>query len=282
MRIVEDINAARQAVREARQHGLSVGLVPTMGALHEGHLTLIRRAAQETEFVVVSIFVNPLQFGPSEDLSKYPREFDQDLDKLQSLPVSLIFHPEVSDMYPEGPSRTLVTVPGLNGVLCGLTRPSHFDGVATVVSKLFHILEPDVAVFGQKDAQQLAIIRRLVHDLNFPVQIIGAPIVREPGGLALSSRNQYLSAEEKIRARAIYQSLQSAEAAFRQGERHAEVLTAVVRKHLQRYEIGPEYVEIVDPLSLQPVPYVRTPALLAVAARIGDTRLIDNILIGSS
>jgi len=256
-----------------------VGLVPTMGALHAGHLSLVRAAKARCQFVAVSIFVNPTQFGPTEDLAKYPRSFEADCAALEKEGVDIVFVPSVEEMYSKG-EATWVTVEGLSERLDGRSRPGHFRGVTTVVSKLFHIIEPDVAFFGQKDAAQLAVIRRMVRDLNFPVEIVGCPIVREADGLAMSSRNVYLNAEERKRAPVLNRSLQAAEAAFRAGETSASHLKAAAQGVL---DVGAgvrlDYLEIVDPDSLEPVGRVEQPTLLAVAAYVGTTRLIDNIIL---
>jgi pantoate--beta-alanine ligase len=250
-----------------------------MGALHEGHLSLVRAAKQQTDFVAVSIFVNPLQFGPSEDFSKYPRSFDRDCDLLQQEGVELIFAPSVSEMYPQE-GITYVNVDGLSERLDGKSRPGHFRGVTTVVAKLFHILEPDVAFFGQKDAAQLAIIRRMVHDLDMPLEIVGCPIVREPDGLAMSSRNAYLNAEQRKRATVLYRSLRKISNLFHQGERNAARLIEAGRRVVQEEPgVRLDYLEVVDPNTLEPVQTIRDSALVAVAAYVGTTRLIDNVLL---
>jgi len=250
-----------------------------MGALHEGHLSLVRAAQQQTDFVAVSIFVNPLQFGPSEDFSKYPRSFDRDCDLLQQEGVELIFAPSVSEMYPQE-GITYVNVDGLSERLDGKSRPGHFRGVTTVVAKLFHILEPDVAFFGQKDAAQLAIIRRMVHDLDMPVEIVGCPIVREPDGLAMSSRNAYLNPEQRKQATVLYRSLMKISNLFHQGERNAARLIEAGRRVVQEEPgVRWDYLEVVDPNTLEPVQTVQDSALVAVAAYVGTTRLIDNVLL---
>jgi pantoate--beta-alanine ligase len=260
--------------------GKTVALVPTMGALHAGHLALVAKAAEIADKVVVSIFVNPLQFGPSEDFSRYPRDLTLDMEKLAHLgKADLIFNPSVEVMYPGGVSLTTVIVGEMSQVLCGRSRPTHFAGVTTVVTKLLHIVQPDVAVFGQKDAQQLAIIRQMVHDLNFPVKVVGVATVREPSGLALSSRNRYLSPEQKEKASYLYRGLKSAEILFRNGERRAEVLAAQVKKTLAQAELCAEYVECVDFESLRQVEIIERPVTLALAAYVGPARLIDNITL---
>jgi len=269
----------RAASRAARLIGLRVGLVPTMGALHDGHLSLVRAAKSQCDVVVVSIFVNPLQFGPNEDLGKYPRTFERDCELLEREGIDFLFMPSTEEMYPAN-AVTFVTVDGLSDRLCGRSRPGHFRGVTTVVAKLFAIVEPDLAFFGQKDAAQAAIIRRMVCDLNFPAEIIVCPIVREPSGLAMSSRNAYLSPQERESALALYRSLFEVRHAFEQGERQTARLIEA-GKHVLARESGvrPDYLEIVDPETLDPLLEVDRPALVAVAAFVGSTRLIDNILL---
>jgi len=250
-----------------------------MGALHEGHLSLVRTAKQHSDFVTVSIFVNPLQFGPTEDLSKYPRSFERDCDLLQKEGVDLIFAPSVSEMYPQQ-GVTYVNVEGLSERLDGKSRPGHFRGVTTVVAKLFHILEPDLALFGQKDAAQLAIIRQMVRDLDTPVEIVGCPIVREPDGLAMSSRNAYLNAEQRKQATVLYRSLLKISTLFQQGERNATHLIEAGSQVMRGEEaVRLDYLEVVDPSSLQAIQTVQQTALAAVAACIGATRLIDNVIL---
>ncbi|NMP22443.1 pantoate--beta-alanine ligase [Sulfobacillus sp. DSM 109850] len=280
---MDNIEEARAWARRQRSRGDSVALVPTMGALHRGHLALVEEAQRRVERVVVSIFVNPLQFGPMEDLARYPRTWEQDWERLASLGTDAVFAPSVDVMYPNGPALTRVNVEPLSGVLCGRTRPTHFQGVATVVSKLFNILQPDVAVFGEKDWQQLAIIRRMVDDLNFPVSVVGVPTVREESGLALSSRNQYLTDDQKTQATALYRGLATARDRYRAGERRREPLRQIVLDVLSGAGIEPEYVELVHPDTLAPAPDILDgPTLLALAARLGKARLIDNVILGRS
>ncbi len=253
--------------------------MPTMGALHDGHLSLVRAARTQCEAVAASIFVNPLQFGPNEDLEKYPRNFDRDCELLRNDSVDFIFAPSVEEMYPEG-AVTHVTVEGLSDRLCGQSRPGHFRGVTTVVAKLFHIVEPDIAFFGQKDAAQLAIIRRMVRDLNFAVEIVACPIVREPDGLAMSSRNAYLSSKDRKAALALYRSLMEVQKLFQQGERNADVLMIAGRKAFMEGESARlDYLKIVHPDSLDSLTDVKETALAAVAGFVGTTRLIDNVLL---
>jgi pantoate--beta-alanine ligase len=277
--IVRTIDHARIAVRDAQSRGKSIGLVPTMGALHDGHLSLIRRARAETGFVVVSIFVNPTQFGPHEDLWRYPRPFERDVELCKREGVDVIFAPEASTIYPPG-FATFVDVEGLSQRMEGAFRPSHFRGVATVVLKLFQIVAPDVAYFGQKDAQQARVIQQMVRDLNVPVEIRVCPIVREPDGLALSSRNVYLSADERAQAIALSRSLHAAKELIGAGERDANSVRQKMRSVLESaHDVVTDYAELVDPITFEPVQQVTGPVLAVVAARVGTTRLIDNLPI---
>ena len=281
MEIAPTIEATRAQCRAVRRAGLRIGLVPTMGALHEGHLSLVRVAKAQSDFVAVSIFVNPLQFGPTEDLARYPRDFERDRDLLQQEGVDLIFAPTVSEMYPT-PAITYVNVEGLSERLDGQSRPGHFRGVTTVVSKLFHIVQPDLGVFGQKDAAQVAIIRRMVRDLNMPVEIVVAPIVREPDGLAMSSRNAYLDPKQRKQALVLSAALRWVQESFERGERSAAKLIAAGRKFLeQEPDVRLDYFSVVDPQSLEPVENVLHDSLVAVAAYVGTTRLIDNVILRS-
>jgi pantoate--beta-alanine ligase len=250
-----------------------------MGALHEGHLSLVRAARAKCNVVAVSIFVNPLQFGPSEDLAKYPRTFEHDRELLEKEAVNILFAPTPEEMYPAG-AVTYVTVEGLSEKLCGKSRPGHFRGVTTVVAKLFNILEPDMAFFGQKDAAQATIIRRMVQDLNLPVEIVVCPIVRERDGLAMSSRNAYLNPQERKSALALNRALSEVKSRFDQGERNAEHLITVGKKMLLREPaVRLDYLEIVDTSTLDRIEELSSSALVAVAAFVGNTRLIDNILL---
>ena len=269
----------RTASRAVRREGRRLGFVPTMGALHEGHLSLVRAARAASDVVAASIFVNPTQFGPNEDLAKYPRSFERDCELLEREGVEFVFAPSVEEMYPAG-AVTRVTVEELSGKLDGRSRPGHFRGVTTVVSKLFHIVEPDQAFFGQKDAAQVAIIRRMVRDLNLPVEVVVCPIVREPDGLAMSSRNAYLSAVERKRALVLHHSLMSVQQRVAAGERDASRLAAAGREEFAREaSVRLDYFEIVDPATLDPVKDVSGGALVAVAAYVGATRLIDNLVV---
>jgi pantoate--beta-alanine ligase len=279
LRVFTKIEEMRAASRSARQSGKRLGLVPTMGALHEGHLSLVRAARAACDVVAVSIFVNPTQFGPNEDLGKYPRSFDRDHELLERERVEFLFAPSAEEMYPLG-AMTWVTVEELGTKLDGRSRPGHFRGVTTVVSKLLHIVEPNVAFFGQKDAAQLSIIRRMVRDLNFPVQIVACPIVREPDGLAMSSRNAYLNPEQRKQALALHHSLMRVQELANAGERDVSKLLDAGRAELGREpHLRRDYFEIVNADTLDPVVDTSEGALVAVAAYIGTTRLIDNILL---
>jgi pantoate--beta-alanine ligase len=279
LKIYTSIDEMRSASRAARQSGRRLGLVPTMGALHEGHLSLVRAARSSADIVAASIFVNPTQFGPNEDLAKYPRSFERDRDLLQSEGVELLFAPSVEEMYPAG-AVTWVTVEELSNKLDGRSRPRHFRGVTTVVSKLFHIVEPDVAFFGQKDAAQVAIIRRMVRDLNLPVHITVCPIVREPDGLAMSSRNAYLDPEQRKEALVLQRSLLVVQQLIEQGESSASNLIVAGRQEFaDKPSVRLDYFEIVNPDTLDPIQAIEDHALIAVAAYVGSTRLIDNLLI---
>ncbi|MGD0509032.1 MAG: pantoate--beta-alanine ligase [Terriglobales bacterium] len=281
MKICATIVEARAACRDVRASGKRLGLVPTMGALHEGHLSLVRAAKARCDAVAVSIFVNPTQFGPTEDLSKYPRQFDRDCRLLEKEDVDILFAPPVEEMYPNSNDRvTWVLVEGLSEKLDGRSRPGHFRGVTTIVAKLFHIVEPDTAFFGQKDAAQVAVIRRLVQDLNFPVEVVACPIVRESNGLAMSSRNAYLNREERRRALVLQQSLQKARQQFQAGERSSAALISAAKEILAREpQVRLDYFEVVDPDTLDPVERISQKTLVAVAAYVGSTRLIDNLVL---
>jgi pantoate--beta-alanine ligase len=279
MKICSTITETRAACRDARASRKSLGLVPTMGALHDGHLSLVRAAKAQCDLIAVSIFVNPTQFGPSEDLSKYPQRFDRDCELLEKAGVDFLFAPSVEEIYPGG-AVTWVLVEGLSEKLDGRSRPGHFRGVATIVAKLFHVMEPAVAFFGQKDAAQLAVIRRMVRDLNFPVEIVSCPIVREPDGLAMSSRNVYLSSEERGRALVLQRSLQEVCQRYHAGERNAAALSSAAKEVFASEPLVKlDYFEIVDPETLDPVERVSRATLVAVAAFVGRTRLIDNVVL---
>lgn len=279
LKVCVTIDEMRAACREARSGRSSLGLVPTMGALHDGHLSLVRVARNSCGIVAASIFVNPTQFGPNEDLAKYPRSFDRDRQLLENEGVELLFAPTLEEMYPAG-AVTWVNVEGLSEMLDGRSRPGHFRGVTTVVAKLFHIVEPDAAFFGQKDAAQVAIIRRMVRDLNFAVEIVVVPIVRELDGLAMSSRNAYLDPQQRKQALVLSRSVKVVKELASQGERSAAKLIAAAHKALATEPaVRLDYFEIVNPETLRPVEDVSCGALAAVAAFVGTTRLIDNVLI---
>jgi pantoate--beta-alanine ligase len=279
MMILNTIQETRSYCHGARRDGKRLGLVPTMGALHDGHVSLVRAARRQCDVVAVSIFVNPLQFGPQEDFSRYPRDLERDRRLLENEGVDLLFAPTGDEMYPQG-AATYVTVEGLSERLCGRSRPGHFRGVTTVVSKLFHIVEPDLAFFGQKDAAQAAIIRCMVRDLNFPVEIVVCPIVREAGGLAMSSRNAYLNAEQRKSALVLYRSLMAVQKRFESGERSsARLLTVAHEVFAQSPSVRLDYFETVDPETLEPVETIAGRVLVAVAAYVGTTRLIDNLVL---
>ena len=279
MKILQRAIDTRSEARAAKLQGKRVGFVPTMGALHAGHISLVRAAKAQSDFVVASIFVNPTQFGPNEDLAKYPRTFEADRKKLEAEGIDLLFAPSVEEMYPAG-AVTFVTTEGLSDRLDGRSRPGHFRGVTTVVAKLFHIVEPDVAFFGQKDAAQVAIIRRMVRDLVFPVAIVVVPIIREPDGLALSSRNAYLSPGERRQAAVLSRALREAEQRYRGGERASARLAEAVREIvLSEPDVRVDYIEVVDRDTLEPVSQAGTGTLVAVAAVVGTTRLIDNLVL---
>ncbi|MGH9503073.1 MAG: pantoate--beta-alanine ligase [Terriglobales bacterium] len=282
MKICATIDVMRAASRSQSNPGRRLGLVPTMGALHEGHLSLVRAARAQCELVAASLFVNPLQFGPGEDLAKYPRDFDGDRALFEKEGVDFLFAPSVKEMYPAG-AVTYVTVEGLSDRLCGRSRPGHFRGVTTVVSKLFHIVEPDLAFFGQKDAAQIAIIRRMVRDLDFPVQIVTCPIVREADGLAMSSRNAYLDSQQRKSAPVLFRSLMEVQRRFDQGERiPAKLIEAGKRAIAEEPSLRLDYFEIVGPETLAPVDDLSQARLVAVAAFAGNARLIDNIVLNPS
>ena len=279
MKILGSIKETREQVKEWKKQGLTVALVPTMGYLHEGHRSLIDRARKENDKVVVSIFVNPMQFGPNEDLEAYPRDLERDSKICEDGGVDLIFHPEVEEMY--GPDfHGFVDMTVLPEKLCGASRPVHFKGVQTVVTKLFHIILADRAYFGQKDAQQLAIIRRMVIDLDFDIEIIGCPIIREDDGLAKSSRNTYLSEEERKQAVILNQSLEEAMKAIEAGEKDAVKVKEIITNKLNTCPLAKiDYVEVVSFDNIQPIEKIEGAVLIAIAVYIGTTRLIDNRII---
>ena len=273
MKVSKTVDEVRLTTKQWRAQGYTVGLVPTMGYLHEGHGSLIERCRKENDKVVVSIFVNPTQFGENEDLGAYPRDFERDKDLCEKLGCDLIFHPEPSEMYVD--SKTYVNISGLSDHLCGKSRPVHFKGVCTVVSKLFNIVNPHKAYFGEKDAQQLAIIKKMVKDLNFDVKVVGCPIVREEDGLAKSSRNAYLSKEERKSALCLSRAIKKGQEVIRNSKEASEIIDAmkaVVNEEGARID----YIEVVDALTMQPVSEIKSSVVVAMAVYIGKTRLIDN------
>lgn len=280
MNIAATIEEVRSQVSQWRKEGLSVGLVPTMGYLHEGHKSLIDKAVEQNDRVVVSVFVNPIQFGPGEDLATYPRDLDRDAALCENAGADLIFHPEPETMYFDD-FCTFIDMDGLTKGLCGKTRPTHFRGVCTVVGKLFNIVAPDRAYFGQKDAQQLAVIRRMVRDLNFNLEIVGCPIIREADGLAKSSRNTYLSPEERKAAVILHKGLLEGEALVRSGETNAARVKQAIRDVIESEPLAKiDYVELVDFDNMEEIDTLKKPFLAAVAVYIGKTRLIDNFIGG--
>ena len=278
MQIIKKIDELRALIKEWRKDGLSVGLVPTMGYLHEGHKSLIDRAVKENDRVVVSDFVNPTQFGPNEDFESYPRDINADAALCEKAGADVIFNPEAEEMYDN--ALTTVNMDSLTEVLCGKTRPTHFAGVCTVVSKLFNIVTPDRAYFGQKDAQQLCVIRKMVSDLNFGIEIVGCPIIREADGLAKSSRNTYLNADERKAALCLSRALGLGKQMIMDGEESAAKITDAIREEIEKEPLAKiDYVEAVDYNNLKPLNEVEKPMLCAVAVYIGKTRLIDNFII---
>ncbi len=279
MKIVKTVDEVREIVANWRKEGLSIGLVPTMGYLHEGHQSLIKKASEQNDRVIVSDFVNPMQFGENEDFDSYPRDIERDSEICEVAGGDVIFNPEISEMYSEYFS-SFVNMNTLPNGLCGKSRPIHFKGVCTVVAKLFNIVCPDRAYFGQKDAQQLAIIKRMVSDLNFNIEIIGCPIIREEDGLAKSSRNTYLSQEERQAAVILSRSLKVGKKLIEDGEKDAKKVIAAITAEIEKEKLAKiDYVEIVDMNMLQPVTEINGPILTAIAVYIGKTRLIDNFIV---
>lgn len=280
MNIIQDINEMSSYVAELRREGLTIGLVPTMGALHEGHLSLMEYAKRETDIVIASIFVNPAQFGPKEDFKEYPRDEEGDKEKLEAAGIDTLLLPSASAIYPEG-FRTYVEVEGLSHIMCGEARPIHFRGVATVVLKLFNIVRPHKAFFGQKDFQQTVILRWMAYDLNTGVDVVVLPTVREEDGLAMSSRNKYLNQEERKASTVLFRSLRKAAGMFERGERSADILKKEIVEMIAREPLAQlEYIAIANPETLQGEQEAREGTVISLAARIGRTRLIDNIILG--
>ena len=280
MNVVSTIADTRAAIDSARAHGARIGFVPTMGALHAGHLSLVERARREADFIVMSIFVNPLQFAPTEDFSRYPRPVEEDERLSSEAGVDLLFRPSVTEMYP--PGRSVGVSAGMLGAEWeGTSRPGHFDGVVTVVAKLFNIVHPDVAVFGRKDLQQAAIVKAMVRDLDMPIRIVLAPIVRESDGLALSSRNRYLSPDDRRRATVLSRALAAITLRFASGERRVPALEAEAQRILStESEVTPDYLAVIDPLTFKRPELAADGNAAIVAARVGSTRLIDNMSLG--
>jgi pantoate--beta-alanine ligase len=278
MKIVHTIAEVREIVSAWRKEGLAVGLVPTMGYLHEGHQSLIRKSVEQNDRTVVSVFVNPIQFGPNEDLASYPRDINRDMQKVEEVGGDLIFNPEPAEMYP-GHFTSFIDTTETTELLCGAVRPIHFRGVCTVVGKLFNIVCPDRAYFGQKDAQQLATIKRFVRDLNFPIEIVPCPIVREDDGLAKSSRNTYLSPEERKAALILSKSLKLGKKAIEDGEKNSQKVIDIITANLKTEPLARiDYVEVVDFENIQRVDTIQGETLVAIAVYIGKTRLIDNFI----
>ena len=277
MQVTKTVEETRKQIKAWKKEGKTVGLVPTMGFLHEGHASLIKKCREENDIVVVSDFVNPTQFGPTEDLEAYPRDFERDSKLCESLGADMIFCPEPSEMYHD--PHAFVSIDTLSETLCGKTRPIHFKGVCTVVSKLFHIVAPDKAYFGQKDAQQLAVIKHMVDDLNMNVEVIGCPIIREEDGLAKSSRNTYLSAEERKAALILSKTIFMGQKMVEEGETDAVKLVEAMKKNIETEPLAKiDYIKAVDGLTMQQVTELKSPALVAMAVYIGKTRLIDNFV----
>lgn len=279
METINTTSAMQQRSEELRNKGKRLAFVPTMGFLHEGHLELMRQGKQNTDILIVSIFINPTQFGPAEDLDQYPRDMDGDLAKCTTEGADIVFIPDADEMYPEG-FQTKISVDKISRHLCGLSRPVHFDGVATVVTKLFNITKPHRAVFGQKDFQQLSVIRRMVKDLNMDIEIIGIPTVREPDGLAMSSRNNYLSPEERKSALCLKKSLDLAQVMTAAGERNSSRIITAIKDLIMKYPFTQiDYINICDPDTIEDIAIIKSNVLLAMAVKIGKTRLIDNCLL---
>ncbi|MCM8761258.1 MAG: pantoate--beta-alanine ligase [Candidatus Omnitrophica bacterium] len=279
MKLVDSIQRMATLSKMVRKEGKTIGFVPTMGYLHDGHMSLVKAAKKHTDFVVMSIFVNPIQFGPSEDFEKYPRDLKRDEELARAAGVDVIFYPSAKDMYPPGYS-TYINVERLTDRLCGASRSGHFRGVTTVVAKLFNIVRPDVAYFGQKDAQQAIVIKKMVQDLNMDVEIKVMPIVRESDGLAMSSRNVYLSEDERKSALSIYEALRKAEGMVASGEIDSKKIIRAIKDVIsQKASIKIDYVSIVDTKELEDLPEIKSEALIAVAAYVGKTRLIDNVIV---
>jgi pantoate--beta-alanine ligase len=276
MIIIENTARMQEKSRQLRSEGKTIAFVPTMGFLHDGHLELLRQGRKRADILILSIFVNPIQFGPAEDYARYPKDMEGDLKKAEGVGTDIVFTPSVGEMYPDG-FQTKITVEKLPDHLCGLSRPGHFEGVATVVAKFFNITKPDVALLGEKDFQQLAVIRRMVKDLDMDLEIIGVPIVREPDGLAMSSRNKYLNPEERKSALCLKASIDTALMLIRKGERDTETIKAHIREVVLGHPFTDiDYISICDPITLDDIRTIKERALIALAVKVGKTRLIDN------
>lgn len=282
MKLIHDVQEMQQTALALKREGRRIAFVPTMGFLHEGHASLLREGRRRGDILVLSIFVNPTQFGPHEDLERYPRNLEGDCALAEACGVDFVFAPTAAGMYPPG-FQTTVALGPLTEPLCGASRPGHFNGVAVVVTKLFGIVQPDVALFGRKDYQQLAVIRQMAHDLNLPLEIVGMPIVREPDGLARSSRNSYLTGEQRQQALCLYRALQQVRELFAQGEQRVDCLLAAARAQIEAVPAATvDYLELRDGVTLQPVQRADRTTLLALAVTIGATRLIDNTVLGDA
>jgi len=277
MEIIEPVNEMQKRCEALRSSGQTIALIPTMGFFHDGHLELMRVGRRRSDKVVISIFVNPTQFGPTEDYDEYPRDMEGDLSKAQEVGVDIVFVPSVEEMYPDG-FQTHISVEKITKHLCGLSRPGHFDGVATVVAKLFHIIKPNLAIFGQKDFQQLTVIRRMVKDLNMDIEVIGVPTVRESDGLAMSSRNHYLSPEQRRSALSLKKSLELAQNMFGQGEKDASKIKTAMEKLILSFPFTEiDYIAICDPITMEDIDILEKQSLVALAVKVGKTRLIDTL-----
>lgn len=279
MRVIEKISDMKEVIRSNKALGKTIGFVPTMGYLHEGHLSLMKKSVEANDLTVISIFVNPTQFGPNEDFEKYPRNIERDLQLAESVGVDVVFAPSVAEMYPDN-YKTYVNVEDITNVMCGLSRPGHFRGVTTVVNKLFNIVEPDKAYFGQKDAQQVVVLKKMVRDLNMNLEIVTCPIIREPDGLAMSSRNVYLSEEERSAALILSKSLFEVEEMIKKGEKSRETVVKYLIDRIKSEKLADiDYVEVVNTESLGQVEKLEGSILVALAVRFGKTRLIDNVVV---
>lgn len=279
MRLIDSISDIKAVIKAQKSMGKTIGLVPTMGYLHEGHMSLVNMSVQHNDFTVLSVFVNPVQFGPNEDFERYPRDIDRDIKMAETAGVDVVFSPSVSEMYPDG-YKTYVEVEGITNILCGRTRPGHFKGVTTVVNKLFNIVQPDRAYFGQKDAQQVVVIKKMVKDLNMNLEIVTCPIVREKDGLAMSSRNVYLSGEERKSALILSKSLFEAEELIKKGETGKENILKYITDRIKSEKSAQiDYIEIINAETLDSIEFLKGRVLIALAVKFGNTRLIDNVIV---